>query len=231
VDNISYNELVEELAQALKGRARDKQRLVTISKDTAALLNGITASDDGDSLEKIAEEVAACQRCPLHETRLNTVPGEGHPRAKIVFVGEAPGASEDKQGRPFVGRAGQLLTDIISKGMKMSRDDVYICNVLKCRPPDNRNPNPDEVSACEPYLQRQLALLQPRVICALGAVAAHCLLKRDDPLGSMRGKWHEYQGIPLRVTYHPAYLLRQPDKKQQTWEDIKAILRYLEEHA
>jgi len=155
------------------------------------------------------------------------VAGEGNPEAALVFVGEAPGASEDRQGRPFVGRAGQLLTDIISNGMKMHRDDVFICNVLKCRPPENRNPNPEEIMHCEPYLLRQLDLIRPRVICALGAVAAHTLLKTDTAIGRLRGQWHAYHGIPLRVTYHPAYLLRNPADKVKAWEDIKEIMRFL----
>ena len=180
-----------------------------------------------EELACIAGEVAVCVKCPLAESRNNTVPGEGNPHARLVFVGEAPGADEDKSGRPFVGRAGQLLTDIIVKGMQMKREDVFICNVLKCRPPNNRTPNPDEVFQCEPYLLRQLDIIQPKVICALGAVAAQTLLKTDAPIRQLRGTWHNYHDIPLRVTYHPAYLLRSPGEKKKTWEDIQEVMRVL----
>ncbi len=182
-----------------------------------------------DLLNSIRCEISLCKQCPLHKTRLNTVPGEGNPKASLVFVGEAPGEYEDKQGRPFVGRAGKLLTDIITKGMKISREDVFICNVLKCRPPDNRTPNPEEVMCCEPFLLRQLDIIRPKVICALGATAAHTLLKTNDTIAKLRGKWHSYHDIAFRVTYHPSYLLRSPDDKKKTWEDVKEIMRYLEQ--
>ncbi len=183
--------------------------------------------DPSDSLERIAGEVGACCKCGLAAERTKVVPGEGAPQARLVFVGEAPGADEDRQGRPFVGRAGQLLTDIIEKGMKLKRSDVFICNVLKCRPPDNRRPNPDEVDFCEPYLVRQLALIRPTVICALGATAAQTLLRTGALVGQLRGRWHNYHDIPLRVTYHPAYLLRSPGEKAKTWEDIQEVMKLL----
>lgn len=178
-------------------------------------------------LDLINDEVKACTKCPLHKTRTQTVFGSGNPKAQLVFVGEAPGAEEDRQGLPFVGRAGQLLTDIIVKGMKMKREDVYICNVLKCRPPNNREPNPMEVFHCEPYLLRQLEIIKPKVICALGRVAAQTLLKTTDSIEKLRGKWHNYHGIPLRVTYHPAYLLRNPADKKKAWLDIQEIIKLL----
>ncbi|MCA1901294.1 MAG: uracil-DNA glycosylase [Candidatus Hydrogenedens sp.] len=178
-------------------------------------------------LNLLKEEVKKCVKCPLHTERTQTVFGTGNPQAKLVFVGEAPGAEEDRQGLPFVGRAGQLLTDIIVKGMKMRREDVYICNVLKCRPPENRDPNPMEVFHCEPYLLEQLRLIKPKVICALGRIAAQTLLKTDAPTNELRGKWHNYHGIPLRVTYHPAYLLRNPKDKVKTWTDIQEIIKLL----
>ncbi len=187
----------------------------------------LAPGDPSDSLERIAEEVGGCHKCALGGLRTNTVPGEGAPQARLVFVGEAPGADEDRLGRPFVGRAGQLLTDIIEKGMKLNRSDVFICNVLKCRPPENRTPNPDEVACCEPYLIRQLAQIKPTVICALGGTAAQTLLKTGALVGSMRGKWHNYHDIPLRVTYHPAYLLRSPGEKVKTWEDIQEVMKLL----
>ena len=180
-----------------------------------------------EALAALAQEVSSCQKCRLCETRTQTVFGEGHPHASVVFVGEAPGADEDAQGRPFVGRAGGLLTDMIEKGMRIDRADVYICNVLKCRPPGNRDPHPDEKEQCEPYLVKQLELLEPKVICALGAHAAHALLKVDTPIGRLRGKWHFYRGIPLRATYHPAYLLRSPGEKPRAWVDLQALMRLL----
>lgn len=177
--------------------------------------------------------VKACAQCTLHQTRTQTVFGIGSLAAEVVFVGEAPGEDEDRQGEPFVGAAGRMLTDIIVKGMKMSRDEVYICNVLKCRPPNNRTPNAVEVGFCEPFLIRQLQLIHPKVICALGGVAAKTLLKTDASVGALRNKWHFYQGIPLRVTYHPSYLIRQEDpaslkrEKQKVWTDIQAVLRVM----
>ncbi len=179
------------------------------------------------ALDLINEEVKECRKCPLHSTRTQTVFGTGNPLAQLVFVGEAPGAEEDRQGLPFVGRAGQLLTDIIVKGMKMKREDVYICNVLKCRPPNNREPNPIEVYHCEPYLIRQIELIKPKVICALGRVSAQTLLKTKDSIEKLRGIWHNYHGIPLRVTYHPAYLLRNPQDKKKAWLDIQEVMKLL----
>jgi len=201
--------------------------------ETATVLREL-GGEDGESnrnreseLALIADEVMTCAKCPLAAQRKRPVPGEGHPRASLVFVGEAPGAEEDRTGHPFVGRAGNLLTDIIVKGMKMKRDDVFICNVLKCRPPNNRTPNPEEVAQCEPYLLRQLEVIRPKVICALGATAAQTLLKTNESIKRLRGIWHDYHGIPFRVTYHPAYLLRNPTDKRKTWEDIQEIMRLL----
>ena len=179
------------------------------------------------SLDELRGVVAGCRKCGLCETRTQTVFSDGLPTAELVFVGEAPGADEDRQGVPFVGRAGQLLTDIIVKGMRLRREDVYICNVLKCRPPNNRDPLPSEKEQCEPYLVRQLELLKPKVICALGKHAANTLLRKDEATGRLRGKWHQYHGIPLRVTYHPAYLLRNPADKKLVWEDIQHVMRAL----
>lgn len=187
----------------------------------------VPAAPQASDLATLSETVAACERCGLCSTRTQTVFGVGNPRAEIVFVGEAPGAEEDRRGEPFVGRAGQLLTDIITKGMKLTREEVYICNVLKCRPPDNRDPNPEEVMHCEPYLVRQLELIQPKVIVALGRISAQTLLKTEKSLSSLRGSWHSYHGIPLRATFHPAYLLRKPDDKRLAWDDVKEILKFL----
>jgi len=181
-------------------------------------------SDPAAELLAVAAEVAACRRCKLCEGRQHAVPGEGSPQARILFVGEGPGAEEDRTGRPFVGRAGQLLDDILVKGMKLARQDVYIANVVKCRPPGNRVPEPDEVAACAGYLDRQIAALQPAVICALGSTAARRLLDDERPLSSLRGRTHEFRGLPVIVTYHPAYLLRNPSAKALTWQDIQRVM-------
>jgi DNA polymerase len=153
--------------------------------------------------------------------------GVGNPRARLVFVGEAPGRDEDRQGEPFVGRAGQLLTEIITRGMKLRREDVYIANVIKCRPPENRNPEPDEVAACEPFLVRQLVLIGPEVVVALGKFAAQTLLRTKTPITQLRGRWHDYHGIRVMPTFHPAYLLRNPGDKRLVWEDIQKVMRAL----
>lgn len=184
-------------------------------------------SAGGDSLELIRQEVAACHRCAeLATTRTQTVFGVGNPRARLCFLGEAPGADEDRQGEPFVGRAGQLLTRII-EACTLSRCDVYILNVLKCRPPGNRTPLPDEVSNCRGFLDRQLALIRPEYICCLGAVAAQTLLATDVSIGRLRGKFFDYRGIAVTCTYHPAYLLRNPAAKKDVWDDMKALMRKL----
>jgi DNA polymerase len=163
-------------------------------------------------------------RCKLHKNRTNIVFGEGNPNTVLVFVGEGPGNEEDQQGRPFVGAAGQLLTDIIVKGMNLKRGDVYICNIVKCRPPDNRNPEPDEIGACEPFLIKQLQAIKPKVIVALGNIAAKTLLKTDKGITALRGTWQASHGIPLMPTFHPAYLLRNPKDKALVWKDIQQVM-------
>ncbi len=179
------------------------------------------------TLDEIAAKVHKCTRCPLYATATNGVPGEGDPKAELVCVGEAPGAKEDETGRPFVGQAGQLLTKILA-AIDLTREQVFICNVLKHRPPGNRNPLPDEVEACSPYLIRQLELIKPKVIVAFGTFAAQTLLQTKTPLGQLRGLVHRYHGIPLIVTYHPAALLRNPAWKRPTWEDVKLARRILD---
>ncbi|MEM7496262.1 MAG: uracil-DNA glycosylase [Myxococcota bacterium] len=169
------------------------------------------------------EEIGDCTRCKLCSGRTNIVFGVGNPRAEVVFVGEAPGADEDAQGEPFVGRAGRLLTRMI-EAMGMQRQDVYICNVIKCRPPGNRDPEPDEVASCEPFLKKQLAIVQPRIIVALGRYACQCLLRTKQSMSRLRGQWADYEGIALMPTFHPAYLLRSPDKKREVWRDLRAVL-------
>jgi len=179
------------------------------------------------SLEAVRAELGDCTRCKLAGHRTQIVFGVGNPKARLVFVGEAPGRDEDAQGEPFVGRAGQLLTEIITKGMKLKREDVYICNVIKCRPPENRNPEPDEVASCEPFLLRQLELIGPEVIVALGKFAVQTLLREKTPITKLRGRWYDYHGIRLMPTFHPAYLLRNPAEKRVVWEDIQKVMRVL----
>jgi DNA polymerase len=178
------------------------------------------------ALAGVREELGDCTRCPLHRTRRNLVFGEGSAGAKLVFVGEAPGEEEDNQGRPFVGRAGQLLTKIII-AMGLKREEVYICNILKCRPPGNRNPKEDEIATCEPFLLKQLEAINPEIICALGTFAAKTLLRTESPISAIRGKFHDYHGRKLMPTYHPAYLLRNPDAKKLVWEDVQKIMKIL----
>ncbi len=178
------------------------------------------------SLKEVREELGDCRRCPLSSLRKNLVFGEGNPKAELVFIGEAPGGDEDREGRPFVGKAGQLLTKIIN-AMKLKREDVYICNILKCRPPGNRNPEPTEIAACEPFLIRQIKSIAPRAICALGSFAARTLLKTDVPITALRGRFHTYEGIKVMPTFHPAYLLRNPAAKKQVWEDMQVIMKEL----
>lgn len=222
-----YKEIVAETCKLLRETARHGRKTVPLSPEVAASLAHIqTASaTKRQLLDALEQEVRACKTCSLTATRTNVVFGSGNPNAKLVFVGEAPGRDEDLQGKPFVGRAGQLLTDIIEKGMNLRREDVYICNVLKCRPPENRNPLPAEIEHCEPFLVRQLEIIKPKVICALGTFAAQTLLKTTETIGRLRGKWHFYHGIPLRCTYHPAYLLRNQADKRKTWMDVLEVLK------
>jgi DNA polymerase len=179
------------------------------------------------TLDALAQLVRECTLCPLYATAINAVPGEGNPAARLVCVGEAPGATEDAKGRPFVGRAGELLTKIL-EAVDLKREDVFICNVLKHRPPGNRNPEPGEILACRPYLMRQLELIRPSVILALGTFAAQTLLETRLAVGKLRGNVHRFYGTPLVVTYHPAALLRNPNWKRPTWEDVKLVRRLLD---
>ena len=244
MNDTSLNDIIRDTMELVKQSAHPKTGKLSVSPEVAALYNAIAApakaavrvespivtdahvAGIGD-LDALAAEVAACEKCALCKGRTQTVFSDGNPNADLVFVGEAPGENEDKQGIPFVGRAGELLTDIIVKGMKMRREDVYICNVIKCRPPENRDPLPEEKAACEPYLVRQLELVKPKVICALGGHAAKTLLKTEETTGRLRGSWHFYHGIPVRVTYHPAYLLRSPGEKKKAWDDIQEVMKVL----
>jgi DNA polymerase len=248
MDTSLWKEIIEDTKELVQLASNKRKSSIVVSPEAAEWIERVTAesaseppgdtvsesptdysgsSDPKEQLVALAEEVSSCTKCGLCEGRTQTVFADGSADADLVFVGEAPGFYEDQQGIPFVGKAGQLLTDIITKGMKIKREEVYICNVIKCRPPENRDPDPQEKEQCEPYLIRQLELVQPKVICALGGHAAKTLLKTGESTGRLRGKWHQYQGIPLRVTYHPAYLLRNPEEKKKTWEDIQEVLKVL----
>jgi uracil-DNA glycosylase len=196
-----------------------------VARTVSEPLPAAPGDDRAAALAQLARRVSVCLRCSeLARTRTQTVFGNGNPHARLVFMGEAPGADEDRQGKPFVGRAGQKLTDIIEKGMKLPRKDVYILNTLKCRPPGNRTPLPDEVANCREYLDGQLAILQPQFICCLGAVAAQSLLDTTVSIGKLRGRLHDFHGIKVLCTYHPAYLLRNPDAKRFVWDDIRLLM-------
>lgn len=184
------------------------------------------SSGGKDEFLSLKEEVMACGMCGLAKTRKNVVFGSGDIKAKLMFVGEAPGYDEDIQGMPFVGKAGTLLTKIIG-AMGLKREDVYICNILKCRPPQNRDPLPEEIAPCISYLYRQIDYIKPRVICGLGKFASQTLLKSEAPITKLRGNWHEYRGIKFMPTYHPAYLLRNPQDKKLVWQDMKKIMEKL----
>lgn len=197
----------------------------TVLKPTPQLEKHVVPASSGDNkknLDAFRASICDCHKCPLGESRKNIVFGEGNPDARLVFVGEAPGAEEDMQGRPFVGAAGQLLTKII-EAIKFRREDVFICNILKCRPPGNRDPEPSEIEQCEPYLIRQLEILKPAVICSLGKFATQTLLKSQVPISKLRGRVHRYHDIKLVPTFHPAALLRNPSWKRQTWEDVQLV--------
>jgi DNA polymerase len=178
------------------------------------------------TLEAIRRELGDCKRCKLHRTRRTIVFGEGNEKAKLMFIGEGPGYDEDVQGRPFVGKAGQLLTKII-QSIHFERQEVYIANIIKCRPPQNRNPEPDEIKSCSPFLMKQIQAIEPKIICALGTFAAQTLLQTDAKITSLRGRTFDLEGIKVLPTYHPAFLLRNPDKKREVWEDMKQIAEWL----
>ena len=243
----TWSEILRMTRELAEQHAKSRKRTLIVSAEAAALLHGVEmpteasekdtqagTPDDAAVLRALEEEVRGCTKCGLCETRTQTVFSDGNPAADVVFIGEAPGADEDRQGVPFVGRAGQLLTRIIEGGMKISRQDVYICNVLKCRPPKNRDPQVSERMACFPYLRQQLALVKPKVICCLGRHAANALLGTELGTGRLRGSWHFFDGIPVRVTYHPSYLLRldrEPDRlrqeKRKVWTDIQEVMKVL----
>ena len=210
------------MRQYVEQLARLGVRDLYIPKDVLV----VKKRDKAGELAALAAELADCPRCPLREQRTQVVFGGGSPEAELVFVGEAPGRDEDRQGKPFVGRAGQLLTRMIV-AMGLTRDQVYICNVIKCRPPENRDPRPEEVACCEPFLLQQLEIIQPKVIVALGRFAVQTLLRDSTAISRLRGTWRDYHGIPLMPTFHPSYLLRNPAGKRPVWEDLQEVMRKL----
>ncbi len=228
----NFRDQLREIVIGLKHHLEEEQRFgregwarpVVSRKNPETFSPSASAVPGPADLATIRVEMGDCRRCKLHVTRTQIVFGTGNPRAKLLFVGEAPGREEDLQGEPFVGQAGQLLNKII-QAIQLSRAQVYIGNIVKCRPPENRNPEPDEIMACEPFLLKQIQAIRPKLICALGTFAAQTLLKTEEKISSLRGKFHAYQGIPLMPTYHPAYLLRNPNRKREVWEDMKRIKR------
>ncbi len=241
-DGAELAKLVTSLSRHLQRRQRIGVRFVPqddLPKTGSVMANdeNLLSGTDGDlfsdsaaafqakSLEELRAAIGDCRRCKLWPGRTHLVFGVGNPKAKLMFIGEGPGRDEDLQGEPFVGRAGQLLTDIITKGMGFRREDVYIANVVKCRPPENRNPEPDEVASCEPFLKKQIDLVRPEIIVALGKFAVQTLLQTKAPITKLRGNWHSYHGIKLMPTFHPAYLLRNPADKKLVWQDIKKVMK------
>lgn len=221
--------LLEDVNRSLRHFAALGLRGFDCGPDTLASVaqwDGTAPAAGPETLDRIRRELGDCRRCQLADSRNNIVFGEGDANARLVFVGEAPGFNEDQEGRPFVGAAGQLLTRIIG-AMKLSREAVYICNILKCRPPGNRNPLPDEIAACVPFLERQLMAIRPEVIVALGKFAAQTLLATDTPISRLRGRFHEYRGIKVMPTFHPAFLLHNPDRKRDVWEDMQKVMAVL----
>jgi DNA polymerase len=182
----------------------------------------ILSEDNQPLLDRVVEEIGDCKRCKLHPTRKNIVFGSGNPGARLMLVGEAPGAEEDEQGMPFVGKAGQLLTKII-EAIDLKRSDVYIANILKCRPPSNRNPEEDEIKTCIPFLEKQIKIIAPKIVCTLGNIATRAMLDTDMGITKLRGRFHERSGLKIMPTYHPSYLLRDQSKKRETWEDMKKV--------
>lgn len=216
----------EERARVLRTAQRYLRQLVELGFDhlfaSPPFVNSLSSNQE--RIEELYRRIKDCTSCSLHKTRNHFVFGEGNSKARVMFIGEAPGRDEDLQGRPFVGRAGQLLSKMLA-AIDFKREDVFISNILKCRPPNNRDPLPEEIRLCEPHLHAQMAIIQPRLICALGRIAAQTLLKTTAPLGRLRGQVHEYRGVELIASYHPAALLRFPRFKRETWEDLLLLRR------
>jgi len=237
-DDRASGELLEVIELAKKFLEQEKQRglqQISVSRETWGELEAAVEranliaekTDPRAALDEISVLAGKCTKCSLSRTRTNVVVGEGNPEAKLMFIGEAPGADEDEQGLPFVGRAGQLLTRII-EAIKLQRSEVYICNILKCRPPGNRTPTSDEIACCVPFVLKQVEAINPKIICALGNVAAQTLLNTKNPMNRLRGKFHKFGNALLMPTYHPAALLRNPDYRKYVWEDVQMIQREYE---
>jgi DNA polymerase len=226
--NKRFSSAVDDIRNTLRFLAEAGCRGFDCSKESLNMMKawGQNAIVLQENLEAVRRDLGDCTRCRLSENRTHIVFGAGNPHARLVFVGEGPGYEEDQRGEPFVGAAGQLLSKII-EAIKYTRNQVYICNIIKCRPPGNRNPMPDEIKACSPFLRRQITAIKPDFICALGTFAAQTLLQTKEPISRLKGRFHDYMGIKILPTYHPAYLLRNPDKKRDVWEDMKTLMRAL----
>ena len=219
----NINELISDLRtylEYLKGMGMATLAVTESTPERAPGPKTLTLAD-------VRGELGDCKRCKLHRTRKTIVFGEGNEKATLMFIGEGPGYDEDVHGRPFVGKAGQLLTKII-ESINLSREEVYIANIIKCRPPQNRNPEPDEIESCNPFLMKQIGVIQPKLICALGTFSAQTLLKTDTKITALRGKLYDFEGIKVIPTYHPAFLLRNPERKREVWEDMKKIAELLQ---
>jgi uracil-DNA glycosylase len=223
-----FDTAVEELCQTFRFLSETGCRGFDCSKESLEMVEswGHKEASSHETLEAIRIDLGECRRCRLSEGRKNIVFGAGDPHARLVFVGEGPGYDEDQKGEPFIGAAGRLLTKII-EAIKYTRKKVYICNIIKCRPPGNRNPMSDEIEACFPFLKRQIVAINPDIICALGTFAAQTLLETTMPISKLKGRFHDYNGIRVLPTYHPAYLLRNPGKKRDVWEDMKKLMKVL----
>jgi uracil-DNA glycosylase family 4 len=215
-------EITRDIRNYLQGMERLGFAGMSLSEESVRILEGWEKRHGVETLEMIQVDLGDCRRCKLHKGRRHLVFGAGNPKARLVLVGEGPGYDEDLRGLPFVGSTGQLLTKIL-KAIHLEREDVYICNIIKCRPPGNRNPEPDEITACIPFLHRQIRAIRPGLICALGTFAAQTLLQTDTPISRLRGHFHSYEDIALLPTYHPAFLLRNPAKKRDVWEDMQKL--------
>jgi uracil-DNA glycosylase family 4 len=226
ISKTQHSEISEEEIILAKRTATPAKNPAALPLDRGSSLFDAVVKISGETLPVIREDLGECTRCKLHKTRNKIVFGDGNPMAQLVFIGEGPGADEDAQGLPFVGRAGKLLTQMI-QAMGLQRSDVYICNVVKCRPPQNRQPDKDEVEACSPFLLRQIDTIAPKVIVCLGATAAKLLLETDQGISQYRGQWLNFRGRKLMATYHPAYLLRNPAAKSEVWKDLQKVMAEL----
>jgi DNA polymerase len=223
------DENFNEMISALKSYLEYLKGMGISSLPNSESNSGNTVRSGILTLAEVLKEIGDCKKCKLHRARKTIVFGEGNEKARLMFIGEGPGYDEDVQGRPFVGRAGQLLTKII-QSINLPREEVYITNIIKCRPPQNRNPEPDEIQSCHPFLMKQIRAIQPKIICALGTFSAQTLLKTDTKITALRGRFYDLEGIKVIPTYHPAFLLRNPERKREVWEDMKKIAEWLNDN-